>query len=225
MTDQKESFRAAIIRLLHPVPFLAFIILIGVFALIAASVLDLRYDILMKMSRPEFARGLITYLFAVVTIGTAVVLVVSALQSSSDDEHTDKHFQRGKDILGLLLGVFGTIVGYYFGTEASGGGVAAIGAMTVSAPGIDPPSATGGDSVSLEAYVQGGTAPYRYVLYFADQPLVEGAVDVAGRFIADFAVPTVTSDTALTLRLVVFDAVRDSVVTTTSIDVQNPPGG
>ena len=76
--------------------------------------------VLQSMSRTDYARGLITYLFAVVTIGTAVVLVVSALTTSADDQH-EKRFQRGKEILSLLLGVFGTIVGFYFGAEIGKG--------------------------------------------------------------------------------------------------------
>ena len=59
------------------------------------------------MADPEIARGLITLLFAIVTIGTALVLVVSAL-ISLDDSTSEKQFQHGKEMFSLLLGVFGT---------------------------------------------------------------------------------------------------------------------
>jgi hypothetical protein len=53
------------------------LILLAIFFLIGAAIFKLdKGEVLLSMSKVEFARGLITYLFAVVTIGTAVVLAV-----------------------------------------------------------------------------------------------------------------------------------------------------
>ena len=97
---------------LNPVTILAGGMLLAIVLLIGASTLGLDKGlVLSKMGQIEFARGLITYLFAVVTIGTAVVLVVSALTTEETPAH-ERRFERGKEILALLLGVFGTIVGF-----------------------------------------------------------------------------------------------------------------
>ena len=96
----------AIKAYLNPVVLIAFGMVLAIVLLIGATTLGLDKGlVLTKMGQVEFARGLITYLFAVVTIGTAVVLVVSAL-TSDETPANERRFERGKEILSLLLGVF-----------------------------------------------------------------------------------------------------------------------
>jgi hypothetical protein len=66
----------------------------------------------------EAARGLITFLFAIVTVGIAVVVVLAVLLSNATNEELAERYQRGKDVLTILIGVFGAILGFYFGSEA-----------------------------------------------------------------------------------------------------------
>ena len=63
-----------------------------------------------RLSDPSFARGLITFLISVATIGLAFVLVYQA-SSSSDDS-----FRRAREVFAGLMGILGTIVGFYFGS-------------------------------------------------------------------------------------------------------------
>src|SRR5262245_49760326 len=72
----KIAIGEGVASLLNPIVVIALAILFGVFFLIGAAILGLDKGVLAKMSESAFARGLITYLFSVVTIGTAVVLVV-----------------------------------------------------------------------------------------------------------------------------------------------------
>ncbi len=88
------------------------LIIIGV---LIAALCGSGEDILGKLSRPDIARGLITLLFAVATVWIAMVLALAAI---SDDKSDDNKFNRGKDILTILVGIFGTILGYYFGTQS-----------------------------------------------------------------------------------------------------------
>jgi hypothetical protein len=67
-----------------------------------------------KLAKTENARGLITYILAVGTIAIAVVLVVGALLGGDEDKDS---FSRGKEILTMLIGIFGTILGFYYGSE------------------------------------------------------------------------------------------------------------
>ncbi len=156
-SEEPSTFWGAILRLLHPIPLTVLLILVGVTLLVAASVLDLdRGQVLSQMARREFARGLITYLFAVTTICVSVVLVLGALLKGIDPEA----FDRGKEVLGLLLGVFGTIVGFYFGSEVAGGAQP----LVLSEPVLSASSVEAGTPVTLTALVNGGTPPYRYAV-------------------------------------------------------------
>jgi hypothetical protein len=69
-----------------------------------------------------YARGLITLTFSVGTMVIAVVLILTAVlrDPDDDDERAKARFDRAKDVLTLLIGVFGTIVGFYFGTLNDG---------------------------------------------------------------------------------------------------------
>ena len=69
-----------------------------------------------ELARPEEARGLITFLFGVATVGIALVIVLAVFLSTGGREEVAERFRMGKDILAVLIGVFGTILGFYFGT-------------------------------------------------------------------------------------------------------------
>jgi NADH:ubiquinone oxidoreductase subunit 6 (subunit J) len=61
----------------------------------------------------EYARGLITLIFSGGTMLIAVLLALYVI--TSDSPHADERFTRGKEVLTILIGVFGTILGFYFG--------------------------------------------------------------------------------------------------------------
>jgi hypothetical protein len=155
--EAAETIRAAIVGLLHPIPLTVLLILISVFVLMYPTVFSNGGDVLTRMADHEFARGLITYLFAVTTIGTAVVLVMAALAGRLSDEQ----LTRGKDILALLLGVFGTIVGFYFGAEAHSASPATA-QVSLTQPLLLDSLSSPGDTVRLTAYVSGGATPYTW---------------------------------------------------------------
>jgi hypothetical protein len=60
------------------------------------------------------ARGIITFLIALATIGIALVLVLSNIIMIGED--ADRRFDRGKQVLTSMIGILGTIVGFYFAT-------------------------------------------------------------------------------------------------------------
>jgi hypothetical protein len=185
------SLKMAIVRLLHPITMTVMVLLIGVTLLVAANVIGWdRGRVLTHMGGREFARGLITYLFAVTTMGTAVVLVLAALMG----EIGDQAYQRGKEILALLLGVFGTIVGFYFGSEsrtaatgANGGAPAAV--LSVSPPLLAETRVAAGGSVNLTALVSGGVPPYRFSAGVFPGPRAEGVARNGGWIVVDVPAP------------------------------------
>src|SRR5438309_410000 len=99
---------------------------VGLFALLGFVVLGLivygitekDQEFLTSLANKEVARGLITFLIAITTVGIAIILAISTLVLAAGDEG-DKRFDRGKQVLSVLIGVLGTIVGFYFGAEVN----------------------------------------------------------------------------------------------------------
>ncbi len=200
MSEEQPSFRA----LLNPVVLLALILVVSLIALIGAAVLGIDRGVLNNMSKSEFARGLITYLFAVVTIGTAVVLVLSALLGAEGEIH-ERRFQRGKEILALLLGVFGTIVGFYFGSAVSP--KAETMALLLSTPDVNPRVAEAGGRVTVRAVVSGGALPNRFGVGFGDDTVeVKEAVAEGGWIVKEIPVRQFRPQETQVIRVIVQDA-------------------
>lgn len=61
----------------------------------------------------DFARGLITLIFVGGTMLIAIFLVIFAITSSESE--FDKKFSQGKEVLTILIGILGAILGFYFG--------------------------------------------------------------------------------------------------------------
>jgi hypothetical protein len=200
-------------NLLNPVVLVVLLILLSVFVFIGAAIFGKDAGVLGHMAKAEFARGLITYLFAVVTIGTAVVLLTSALTSGATQEYEEK-FRRGKEVLSLLLGVFGTIVGFYFGTEIRSTTSAEVATFGATPPVLSRESVVGGEAVTVTASVSGGTPPYHYGTALGDESDVkyEQLVGKTGRIVAKLPTLTVQEQTVVSVKLGVKDAAGDTLM-------------
>ncbi|MBZ5504926.1 MAG: hypothetical protein LAO78_05495 [Acidobacteriia bacterium] len=209
---------------LNPIVTIAFGMLLAIVLLIGATTLGLDKGlVLTKMGQVEFARGLITYLFAVVTIGTAVVLVVSAL-TSDESPANERRFERGKEILSLLLGVFGTIVGFYFGSEVAAKGQPGEAIVKIAPLRLNTGSVASGADFTLTTYVSGGKAPYKYGVGFdKDEIKAELPVDPNGWITKTLAAPKVTADRSALVRVVVEDADGHSTEATLPLAVKSGP--
>jgi hypothetical protein len=81
---------------------------------------------LANLENPATARGILTFLFGVTTVGIAIIIVLSVFLGRTEDRDLlGERFQRGKDILTILIGVFGAILGFYFGQQTPQGGAGA----------------------------------------------------------------------------------------------------
>lgn len=152
-----------------PLKYIQYIFLIAVgcfyfYALIANGITDLTVE---KLSNLESARGVITYFVAVTTIAMAAILMLAAIMTGGRD--LDKRFALGKEILTLLIGVLGTIIGFYYGSTAksetnTAGNPTNSAAIKVESVLTDPASPAIGKPFSAIANITGGTPPYNYSL-------------------------------------------------------------
>jgi hypothetical protein len=152
--------------------------LIGIAVLTDTSVIH-------RLTDPPFARGLITFIITVATIGLAFVLVCESFAAGSDDKF-DERFRRAREILALLMGILGTIVGFYFGS-AQQSNVGPLGIAEVKAA-----------DRQLITYVSGGSPPYRYSISSTDPAFntVKDKTSQDGWIVESFAQPFQAGSTA-----------------------------
>jgi hypothetical protein len=130
------------------------------------------------------ARGLITFLIAIGTIAIAVILTLaSVVMEAKDTEALKERLSKGKEILTVLVGVLGTIVGFYFASNPEG---SVAGKMTVAV--VDkPPRVEVGADASVLAMTTGGELPYDPTPIFtfgkegkSEASMIEGSVSAQG---------------------------------------------
>jgi hypothetical protein len=138
--------------------FIVTIIFVGV---LAFGIKDIE-----RLKDIEIAMGLITFLVAVATIAVATIMVITAIISGKD---FDKRFALGKEVLTLMIGVLGTIIGFYFGAAKPGQANAdslRARAAQVAPVKITPEQPQSGGVVNLVTKLTGGLPPYTYSIRF-----------------------------------------------------------
>jgi hypothetical protein len=128
-----------------------------------------------RLADHEIARGVITYLVAVATVAIATVLVMAAILGGGKD--FERKFAMGKEVLTLLIGVLGTIIGFYYGSSTQKAEAARSAAVEVAPVKLTPETPSIGGTFNLATVIKGGTAPYTYTIRFDPANLVSPAVE------------------------------------------------
>jgi hypothetical protein len=154
----------AIATLLNPITVTVMLILGSVLFLIGVNLFGLdQGGVLTKLQDGPYARGLITYLFSVGTIGAVVVLILAALVLPGTAEERAERFDHAKEVFTLLIGIFGTIIGFYFGAIKAEEESAPDAALVV-APPLGADTVARGDTIRVVTFISGGTPPYQYAV-------------------------------------------------------------
>jgi hypothetical protein len=159
--------------------------IIIVYFLFAALLGENKAPFLFALSKPEVARGVITFLVAAGTVSLAVLLVMAAIMSSGSQD-LDHRFAFGKEVLTLLIGILGTIVGFYYGSAKENAQP-----LTLSPVALSEPAPQIGGQFSLDAMVIGGESPYTYSIKFNPSNIIPDVIDQssAGPIHHEFTIP------------------------------------
>ena len=136
-----------------------------------------------QLKNIETARGLITF---VITLGTVTIAVILALTAVVIRDF-DKRIGVGKEILTVLVGVLGTIVGFYYGaSDRDRDREGAEPQITVAAPQLTATQR----NATLTGKIEGGTAPYEYSITFPDSTIQQiNDTSADGSIQANFELP------------------------------------
>lgn len=143
------------------------------------------------------ARGLITFLVVITTMGIALILTISTTVFGTPADLEDKLFDRGKQVLTVLIGVLGTIVGFYFGSSPDSKSSQTTMAKEPQTLAIAPANLSdqqpkNGEKITISSFVSGGKGPYSYSITFSPPRVISDAKDIEstdGFIKQEFAVP------------------------------------
>jgi len=149
----------------------------------------------------DIARGLITFVITVATVAIAMMLALTAIVTRD----FDKRIAVGKEVLTILVGVLGTIVGFYYGAATTkkdtGQSGASAPAAQISFAQVEPKQLQSDGTATLSTKLTGGTPPYRYSIRFMPDtiPAIENQESANGDISHAFkaAVPAGTTDVVI----------------------------
>jgi hypothetical protein len=162
-------------------------IFVGLLTIIIIVALTGKETLLEPLAKVEIARGVITFLVAVATIAIAISLAISISLGGKESNGAGKHFTQAKEVLTMMVGILGTIVGFYFGlspgTQAE--------TLQVTPAVITDQEPAVNRKTTIIAFVRGGKAPYTYSITFDDNvlPAIKNIGSQDGTIKQDIVIP------------------------------------
>lgn len=143
------------------------------------------------------ARGVITYLVSVGTVTIAIVLVLSVILGNGGQDLKDR-FSFGKEVLSVLIGVLGTIIGFYYGSTIKTEAKDQPAGIQMATVKITPDRPVAGTSVNFSTLVTGGEQPYTYSIKFDTDvlPAIVNQPSSDGKISQDISIPSLPANTS-----------------------------
>lgn len=167
----------------------------------------------------DFLRGVITVVFTAAVSLIAFNLVLMVLMGGTNAYAARMRFREGKEVLILLIGILGTVLGFYFGntgtTPADAGGFM-IDRIAIS-------DAIAGGEVLIVVETSGGEGPFSYEMTFDPPdvpPIANSSNDPAFQEKASLSNVSVAGQVSVTIK--VTDANDDKAEVTQHITVEPP---
>jgi hypothetical protein len=182
------------------------------------------------ISKADQARGLITFLFSFTTIALFILIAITTFWMNKDD--VEARVNKAKDLLTIMIGIFGTILGFYYGSLANGPGATGPGGLSLTNFGVPSVAVAAGDKTTIGATVTGGKAPLTYDVLFSDPA---GSADATGLSVKDQPMsddkvaqaitipPTIKAPSLLDYILVIHDADGGQTQASGALMVQAKP--
>lgn len=164
--EPRPNVHPLLSKLSSLVPMAGIIIIAGLILLVIYKAFFGENDFLNNLSSIEFTRGLITFLFAFGTIGIAIIITISVFTSERHLDESKERFYRGKEILTLLIGILGTIVGFYFGSPTDS--EKQIEPIELSELVMSTSQPVIGEPFTITTLAKGGVPPYTYTMLLKD---------------------------------------------------------
>jgi len=154
------------------------------------------------MAQPDHARGLITFLFSFATIGIFVLVAIAVFWLPPPE--VEVRFRNAKDLITILVGVLGTVIGFYFGTAATSGTPLSVTALTI------PKSVAAGDKATISGRAAGGAGGYQCEIQISpasaiDAKTIDCKVSSDGQISAELPIPDIKTQTELSVKVIVRD--------------------
>jgi hypothetical protein len=175
---------------------------------------QLRGPILEQLDDIATARGLITFVVATATVAGAIILVLAAIAAEGTENDVKMRLNEGRQVLAPLIGILGTIVGFYFGQPQATQGQAGasstqaqaqalrVGPVTLSAQQVAP-----GAAVTVTSSVTGGRPPYTYTIILPGvSPAVADKLTAAGDIKREITIAKDAKPSDVTIQVTVEDS-------------------
>lgn len=142
--------------------------------------------LLRELASLDQARGLITFLVAVTTVGIALILIVFV--TITNDSSVKDKFILGKEVFTGLVGILGTIVGFYFGSASQSGFQPG---FKIEAVQVDPSTVRPGEKFKVRVKTSGAKLPIDYSVSFGASPEIPSKASSAQveDFVEEVVVP------------------------------------
>jgi hypothetical protein len=205
--DARSTIRSLVLGSIRPLAF----ILLGLAVLWFIS-RRLDSNTLQQLNDIATARGLITFVLAVSTVAAAMILVLAAIASEGAADDIKMRLGEGRQVLAPLIGILGTIVGFYFGQGPATAGQSAAGAPQAQTLRVGPvvPSTqqvAPGGVVTITSSVAGGRPPYTFTITLPGMGSpVSDKLTAAGDIRRDITIPKDAKPADVTAQVTVEDS-------------------